>query len=113
MEVSHQTKNGTASGTTTGSYVEVFTPRIDGRGGIQGKVMFLIMNTSSTQTMFYKIDGYVYPGSIRSNPVKGETSIGTSTIVVQTDVATPYAEVVLSVKQNSGAGTYQVDYVVY
>ena len=106
------TESGSTTGTTTASYVEVF--RLDTRGcGVQGKMLISIKNTSGTVTMKYKIDGYpgMYGGL--SIACKSETSIGTSTQVDSTDVDKGYAAVVLSVIDNSGHATYQVDWTTY
>jgi hypothetical protein len=101
--------SGSKTGTTTGSYVAVLT--IDTRGcGPQGKLLISLKNTHGSNTMYYKIDGY--PGDPKvttglSIAVKAETQVNS------TDVDKNYAAVVLSVKSNSGACTYQADWTTY
>ena len=103
---------GTTTGTTTAAYVAALT--IDTRGcGIQGKLLLIINNTHATLTMKYKIDGYAHPNSAYFVPIKAETSINAATQVNQTDVDKGYAKVVVSVIDNSGHATYQIDYCTY
>ena len=109
-------KSGQKTGTTTSAYVEVI--RIDTRGyGVQGKLLALISNLDSSNTMYYKIDGYPFDESGANSglsvAIKGETSIAAATTITSTDVDKGYAAVVISLKQNSGAGKYQVEYVTY
>lgn len=109
-------KSGIKNGTTTSGYVEAI--RVDIRGcGQQGKMVIQIHNLSSTATMYYKIDGYLADadGTLGGVAIalKAETSIGTSTTVTSTDVDHVYAAVVVSVKQNSGAGLYQIQFSTY
>lgn len=109
-------KSNTKSGTTTSAYVEAV--RVDTRGcGVQGKLLALIKNLDSSATMYYKIDGYPFDvdgtQSGLSVAIKAETSIAASTTVTSTDVDKNYAAVVISVKQNSGAGLYQIDWETY
>lgn len=116
MNLKHATLSGTKSGTTTSSYVEAV--RVDTRGcGPQGKFLALIYNTHASATMYYKIDAYVYDadGTLSGNTIaiKAETSINAATQVTQTDVDKNYAAVVISVKQNSDAGTYKIDWTTY
>lgn len=105
---------GTKTGTTTGAYVEIFRESLQGYGG-QGKFIAFLKNTSASQTMYYKVDLYLANGaSPLTKAGKVETSIGTSTQVEITTTEVPYnVIVVISVKQNSGAGPYQLDYSTY
>jgi hypothetical protein len=114
MEVKIATKSGNKTGTTTSAYVEAI--RVDTRGcGQQGKTYILIKNTHATSTMYYKIDGYPYDvdGTLSglSTAVASETSINANTQAAAITVGNQYAALVISVKQNSAAGTYQIDYV--
>jgi hypothetical protein len=112
MEVKVANRTGTKSSTTSASYVEAIS--VDTRScGIQGKLLLIINNTQAAQTMYYKIDGYAEPNSAYFVPIKAETSIAAATQVVQTDVDKGYAKVVVSVKNNGGACTYQIDYTTY
>ena len=116
MDVRAATKTGTKSGTTTTAYVEAL--RIDTRGcGVQGKLLLVIKNLHSSNSMKYKIDGYPYDidGTLGGLAVaiKGETSIAGSAQVTQTDVDKGYAAVVVSVIKDSDVGTYQIDYTTY
>ena len=106
--------NGSVTGTTTSAYVEALRTSLQGCGG-QGKFIAFLKNTSSTATMYYKVDLYLANGSSPLTKAgKSETSIGTSTQVEITTTEVPYnVIVVISVKQNSGAGTYQLDYSTY
>ena len=106
--------NGTVTGTTTSAYVEALRISLQGCGG-QGKFIAFLKNTSAAQTMYYKVDLYLVNGSSPLTKAgKSETSIGTSTQVEITTTEVPYnVIVVISVKQNSGAGTYQLDWSTY
>ena len=106
--------NGTVSGTTTTAYVEALRIDLHGCGG-QGKFIAFLKNTSSTQTMYYKVDLYLANGaSPLTKAGKSETSIGTSTQVEITTTEVPYnVIVVISVVKNSDVGTYQLDYSTY
>ena len=104
--------SGTVTGTTTAAYVAALT--IDTRGyGAQGKLLLIINNTQAAQTLKYKIDGYASPNSAYFVPIKAETSIAAATQVNQTDVDKGYAKVVVSVINDGGACTYQIDYTTY
>jgi hypothetical protein len=113
MEAQAATLCGSVSGTTTASYVAAAT--LDTRGmGVQGKLLLIINNTTAaTTSMYYKIDGYAHPNSAYFVPIKAQTSIAAATQVVQTDVDKGYANVVISVIDNSGHATYQIDWCTY
>ena len=112
MNIQRANKTGTTTGTTTASYVEALS--IDTRGmGVQGKTLLIINNTDGTSAMLYKIDGYPLPNSTYFVPIKAETSIAKTVQVVQTDVDKQYAKVVVSVKDDDGHATYQIDYTTY
>jgi hypothetical protein len=106
--------NDTKTDVTTSAYVEALRLSLQGCGG-QGKFIAFLKNTSASQTMYYKVDLYLANGaSPLTKAGKAETSIGTSTQVEITTTEVPYnVIVVISVKQNSGAGTYQLDYSTY
>ena len=112
-ELSTATRYGTTTGTTTASYVEAFTTRIDGRRGMQGKTAFVIRNSQAADTMFYKIDGYLIPNGTLSYPVKAETSIAAVTTITDVNTTIPFVQIVVSVKNNSNPCTYQIDYITY
>ena len=116
MNILNAVKSGIVSGTTASGYVEAV--RVDTRGcGPQGKFLALIANLDSSASMYYKIDGYPADptGALSGKAVaiKAETSIAASTTITQTDADKNYAAIVISVKQNSGAGNYQIDYTTY
>jgi hypothetical protein len=109
-------KSNKKTGTTTAAYVEAV--RVDTRGcGPQGKFIAIIRNTHATLTMKYKIDGY--PNDSDGDQgglavaIKAETSIAAATSVTQTDVDKNYAAVVISVIDDSGHATYQIDWSTY
>lgn len=113
MNVNFGGNNGTITGTTTAGYVVAAT--IAGNGGLTGKTIVQISNLSgATTTMYYKIDGYLstHPDCVAA-AIKAETSIANATPIVNTDTDKPYARVVVSVKNNSGACNYQLDYMTY
>ena len=110
-------KSNIVNGTTTASYAVATT--IDTRGcGYQGKTIIQITNLSGTNTMYYKIDGYLADasaggqGGVAVHPAT-QTSIATSTTTTDTSVTQPYAAVVISVENNSGACAYQIQYITY
>ena len=107
--------NGSRSGTTTSAYVEALRISLQGCGG-QGKFIAFLKNLHSSNTMYYKVD--LYLANDAASPLtkagKAETSISGSTQVEITTTEVPYnVIVVISVKQNSAAGTYQLDYSTY
>ena len=106
--------NGTKSGTTTSAYVEALRIDLHGCGG-QDKFIAFLKNLDLSVTMYYKVDLYLANGaSPLTKAGKSETSIGANTQVEITTTEVPYnVIVVISVKQNSGAGTYQLDYSSY
>jgi len=101
-------KQGNASGTTTGSYVSalsVYTAE-------HKSMTFLVRNTGVAQTMYYKVWCYALNGGTNYVEYVAETSIGTETTVEFNITETAYANVVIYVKSNSGATTYNIDYVL-
>jgi len=106
--------NGTKSGTTTSAYVEALRIDLHGCGG-QGKFIAFLKNLHGTNTMYYKVDLYLANGeSALTKAGKAETSISGNTQIEITTTEVPYNVIaVISVKQNSGAGTYQLDYSTY
>jgi hypothetical protein len=106
--VANVCQNYTVTGTTTGTYVDAYEI-LNAKGAI-----FNISNQSATQTMYYKITGYISShASCVATVIKAETSIAAATTIQNTDCVSPYARVVVSVKQNSGAGAYQIDYIAW
>jgi len=106
--------NNSVTGTTTSAYVEAL--RIDLHGsGQQGKFIAFLKNLDGTTTMFYKVDLYLANNaSPLTKAGKAETSIAANTQIEITTTEVPYnVIVVVSVKQNSGAGAYQLDYSTY
>lgn len=106
--------NGTKTDTTTSAYVEALRIDLQGCGG-QGKFIAFLKNLDLTYTMYYKVDLYLANGaSPLTKAGKAETSINANTQIEITTTEVPYnVIVVISVKQNSGAGTYQLDYSTY
>jgi hypothetical protein len=106
--------NGSVTGTTTSAYVEALRISLQGLGG-QGKFIAFLANQSGTATMYYKVDLYLAnSASPLTKAGKSETSIGTSTQVEITTTEVPYnVIVVISVKQNSNPGAYQLDWSTY
>ena len=110
-------KSNIVNGTTAAAYAKAVI--VDTRGfGYQGKLIVQITNVDLAQTMYYKIDGYLADDTAGGQggvpiAIKAETSLGANTTVVNTDVSQVYAAVVISVKQNSGAGAYQIQFCTY
>jgi hypothetical protein len=106
--------NGSVSGTTTSAYVEALRIPLMGCGG-QGKFIAFLKNLHGSNTMYYKVDLYLAnSASPLTKAGKSETSIAANTQIEITTTEVPYNVIaVVSVKQNSGAGTYQMDYTTY
>lgn len=112
MEVRIANKSGHTSGTTTAAYVEALN--VDTRGyGVQGKLLLIINNTQAAQTMKYKIDGYPNEAGTKFIAIKAETQIAAATQVAQVDVDKGYARVIVSVINDGGACTYEIDWTTY
>lgn len=117
-ELRHSNRFGTKSGTTGSAYAEIM--RADLRGfGAQGKFIGFLKNTHISSTMYYKVDIYLSgtdqttEGQL-TKAGKAETSIAANTQIEITTTEVPYnAIVVVSVKQNSAAGTYQFDWTTF
>ena len=99
---------GSETGTTTGSYVAA----LDVETAQHRSCTFLVANTGVTNTIYYKIWVYAKYGGTNYVEYVGETSIGTSTVVEVNVTETAYAEVVIYVKNNAGASTYGIDYIL-
>jgi hypothetical protein len=109
MGANHPYPNKTEAGATIATYVAALTIN-NGAGAV-----LQITNTHVSSTMYYKIDLYLTddPACIPI-VIKSETSIAANTtLAVNSDVNIPFFKVVVSVKQNSAAGTYQVDALQY
>jgi hypothetical protein len=106
--------NNSVGGTTTAAYVEALRINLYGSGQ-QGKFIAFLKNLDLSATMFYKVDLYLTnAASPLTKAGKAETSIAAATQVEITSTEVPYnVIVVVSVKQNSGAGAYQLDYSTY
>jgi hypothetical protein len=107
-EVSNTSQNNTITGTTTAAYVEALTLL-----NVKG-VIFNISNLAGAAAMYYKITGYrsASPSCV-AEVIKAQTSIAAATLAQNTDCVSPFARVVVSVEQNSGAGAYQIDYIAW
>jgi len=107
-------KSNSLLGTSTSAYVEALRVDLRGCGG-QGKFIAFLKNLHGSNTLHYKVDLYLAGGSSPLTKVgKAETSIAANTQIEITTTEVPYnVIVVVSVKQNSGAGTYQLDYSTF
>ena len=106
--------NDTKSGTTTAGYVEALRIDLHGCGG-QGKFIAFLKNQHGSNTMKYKVDLYLAnSASPLTKAGKAETSIAANTQIEITTTEVPYnVIVVISVKNDSGACEYQLDYSTY
>jgi hypothetical protein len=106
-----QNVSGTKTGATSGVYEEALRQELRGYG-VTGKFIAFLKNTHGTSTMYYKVD--IYLAGTLTKVGKAETSIAANTQIEITTTEVPYnAIVVISVKQNSAAGTYQLDWTTY
>jgi len=114
-EVQVSNVSGTVSGTTTSTVTYTEIARFDTRGcGWQGKTVVFIRNTGASNTLHYKIDGYIANTNGVAQALRSETSVGTSTTTTDTTaIIYPYGVVYISVKGNSGNTTYSVDWTTY
>ena len=98
--------NKGVTGTTAAGYVAALT-LYNGMGAV-------LLMKSTTTTMFYKIDTYLTSdGTPLAYPTKTETTTVADTLLMDTNQNFPFYKMVVSVKQNSGAGAYQIDAVQY
>jgi hypothetical protein len=114
--------SNTVTGTTTSGYVDV-VDCVDLRSTFRdvGGFMIKISNTHVSNTMHYKITGYKsHHASCTADVIQSETSINAaSSTDLPSDAGAPagcnkpWARVVVAVKNNSGACTYQIDYHGY
>ena len=119
MEAKQSCKSNITKGTTAAAYAEAL--RVDTRGmGVQGKFFAIVTNLDPSNTMYYKIDGYPadVDGTLGGKPVTpailAETSLAASTTAIPGTLPDKgYAAVVISVKNNSGACAYQIDWETY
>lgn len=100
------------TGTTTAAYTEAAVFK-EGMGAL-----FIIKNTHATLTMKYKVDLYLAPDTATETSlatvIKSETSLAASTAAsLNTDINYPYYKVVISVIDDSGHATYQIDAAQY
>ncbi len=101
-------KQKSYTGTTTGSYVKaVDVPTADWED-----LFFIVANTGVAQTMYYKAYGYAVYGGTGYEEFVSETSIGTSSNETIKISNTAYANIEIWVKSNSGATTYQIEYIL-
>ena len=109
VDVGHAYANGTVTGTTTSAYVAALT--IDNCAGAIVKVTNI---TGATLTMYYKIDGYTSASeSCAATTVTGQTDVVNATPVTDVACNRPFAKVVVSVINHSGACAYQLDWIAY
>lgn len=96
------------TGATTSAYVAAVT-LTQSMGAV-----ILVKNTHASETMYYKVSVYL---SNTSDALEyafvSETSLAAETTTDPIVITYPFSSAVISVKQNSGAGTYQVDAVTY
>ena len=99
---------GTATGTTTATYVagaDVYTADHE-------DLLFIIRNTGSDSTMYYKAWGYALNGGTIYEEFVSETALACTTSTTIKISNTAYANVEIYVKDNSGHTTYQIDYTL-
>jgi len=110
MNVKLATNSGIKTGTTAAGYVVAAT--LDTRGcGYQGKTHFILTNTGATNSMYYKIIGYLGSESGTAIELRAESSIAAAGSVDDvTYIVTPYAAVLFYVKNNAGATTYSLEW---
>jgi hypothetical protein len=106
--------NNSITGTTTAAYVEALRISLQGSGQ-QGKFIGWLKNLDLSATMYYKVDLYLFNSSSPlTKAAKSETSIAANTQIEIDTTVVPYNVImVVSVKQNSGPGKYQLDYSTY
>jgi|WetSurMetagenome_2_1015567.scaffolds.fasta_scaffold1509017_1 hypothetical protein len=106
-------KFGTVTGTTTASYVEIL--HVDLRGcGQTGKFVAKLKNTGASNSIYYKIDYLIGGENSISAAGKAETSIAAAGTAAISTTEVPYnCIVIISVVNNAGASTYQLDWTTY
>ena len=96
------------TGVTTSEYVVAAT--LDHSLG----AVLLIRNTHATATMYYKISIYFADtDSALEHAFVAQTDLAAETTIDPVIITFPFAKMTVSVKQHSGAGTYQIDRMVY
>ncbi|GEM_PF-7122589 len=96
------------TGATTEEYVAALT-----LNNAMGAVL-IVKNTHASETMYYKVDVYLAnTDSALKHEFVSETGLAAETATDPIVVTYPFAKMVVSVKQNSGAGTYQIDPATY
>ena len=100
------------SGTTTGSYI-VASILYGAEGPAHGAIV-LIKNTHVSATMYYKISLYLAnEASALESTFLAETGLAASTTADMISITYPFYKAEISVKQHSGAGTYQIDAITF
>lgn len=96
------------TGATTSAYVAAATLEQSMGAAV------LVKNTHVSATMYYKILIYL---ANTSNAIEyefvAETGLAAATASSIIIITFPFSKATISVKQNSGAGTYQVDAVTF
>lgn len=109
MNVNFGGQNGTVRGQCNPTTSTIVLD-IPGNGGLTGKTQLKINRAVGTSA-YYKIDAYLStsPSSI-INSLVAETSMTTD---VDYTVLLPYGRIIVSMRDNVGANTYQIDYMTY
>lgn len=106
-------KFNTTTGTTTASYVEIMHEDLRGCG-VQGKFYAKLKNTGSSNSIYYKVDYLIGSENSISTAGKAETSIAAAGTATITTTEVPYnCIVIISVVNNAGVSTYQLDWTTY
>ena len=100
-------QHATVTGTTTASYVKA----LDAPCADWEDLYFIIQNTGSDSTMYYKAWGYALNGGTLYEEFIAETSIDTTGQDLIKISNTAYANIEIYVKDNSGHTTYSIEYM--
>jgi len=96
------------TGTTTADYVEQqYIPTQEYQ-----QAFIIIHNSSGSETMYYKIYGYAHNGATYYEEFVTEISIAAGASETIKIANTAYSKMIIYVKQNSGAGTFEISYNV-
>lgn len=101
-------KQGYTTGTTTESYVKV----LDLATYEWEDMLFIIKNTGTTNTMYYKVYGYALNDGENYEEFIEETSLGTGSIATIKLSNTAYSNIEIYVKNNSGETTFNIEYAL-
>ena len=100
-------QHDTVTGTTTSAYVKA----LDTVTADWEDLYFIIKNTGSDSTMYYKAWGYALNGGTIYEEFVSETSIACTTATTIKISNTAFANVEIYVKDNSGHTTYSIEYM--